>query len=271
MHIAILIASRGRPEMLKTVVRSLDWLKSGNNHITYAIYHDERDPATAVAVDSLKPDVNIHAILGERPTSLGAPMNVLAASLPDADCFCVLADDVLPLSQHWDVGVQLLMMDYPVVAWHDINDPNHPTYPIIGRKWYEAAGSIYPELFPFWFNDTWLFQVYIMAKGCDIICPRELMLGGNRGKTMGLRDFEVWADLFRVTRKEREDEAKAIADKMGLEFSVTEAMTKAFDKYDTFLQKRKGLFEALLADGATPPAPGYEAMLERAKARIAAQ
>lgn len=264
--ISVLIPSRGRPDMLKMAVMALDHLESGNNKVTYCIAVDSDDQPTLKAAESLANNGNVTILVGDRPDGIGKLYNTMARNNP-ADAYLPFADDIIPLSQDWDVKIAQGVQQYPVFAWHDHFNGKFPSYPIISKAWYEAAAGVYCEYFPFWFNDTYLNEVVAMVTGNPIPIATDLPVGGRRGKTMRMRDLSVWIDLLRVTRAERMVEAEMIRTKLGLPAPPVGRMALSFEQTDIYLASNIERFEHLFAENE-PVTPEYLAALEIAKERI---
>lgn len=267
ISISVLIPSRGRPEMLKMTVNALDHLASEGNKITYCIAADVDDVATHLAANDLARKAgNVNVITMDRPAGIGRMYNELARLNP-ADAYLPFADDVLPLVQDWDVKIAQGVAQYPLLAWHDHFNGQFPSYPIISKAWYEAAGTIFPEYFPFWYNDTWINEIVTMVTGQRIPIATDMPLGGRRGKTTRLRDLGVWADFFRETRTERQDIAATIREKLQLPAPSVSKMSLEFEKYDLFMAANIDRFTAQFGDSSAPT-PEYLDALEFAKARL---
>lgn len=267
INISVLLPSRGRPEMLKMAVMALDHLESGNNKVTYCIGVDSDDADTLVAAQSLVGNGNVTILVADRPSGIGKIYNEMAKNNP-ADAYLPFADDIIPLSQDWDANIANGVKQYPIFAWHDHFNGRFPSYPIISREWYDVAGGIYCEYFPFWFNDSYLNEVVAMVTGNPIPIATDLPLGGRRGKTMRMRDLAIWIDLFRITRTERMIEAEMIIRKIGLPSPPVGRMALSFDQTDIYLASNIERFEHLFAENE-PVTPEYLIALEIAKERIA--
>ena len=268
ISISVLIPTRGRPDMLKMAVMALDHLSSDLNKITYCIATDKDDVPGNLAAQSLAMNGNVNIIMDDRPSGIGKLYNDLAKANP-ADAYVLFADDVVPMVQDWDVLVAKGMEQFPVLAWYDSMQPSMATYPIISRAWYEAMGRIYPEDYPFWFNDTHLNELVTMVTGRKIPIAKDIPLGGKRGRTMRLRDLGFWCDYFRDMRIKRLDEATAIAAKLNIPAPPLGKMSVAFENNDLFLARNIERFEAMFGEDM-PPTPEYTVAMDKAKAEIAA-
>lgn len=263
MKISVLIPSCGR-DTLSTVIGSMHMLASKKNEIRYCIGLDEpiesfRTPQGSKVSFSISP----------RPNGLGAIYNRLAAESP-ADMYCLFADDIIPLTVGWDEVIAIVHKQAPhnIMAWFDTTQAMMPTYPIVPHSWYALNNNkIFTDYFPYWFDDTWLAEVYKMATGNDILIPKQLMFGGEKGNTNNMRELPFWWQFFSRTRKLRMDEAKALHDKAGCgnDFSMTcqEVIRAGLDRDNDF---RKRL-PAIEAAGGTLSEPRSEYLAAKSRAQ----
>ena len=219
MNIAILLPTRHRPRMALSVLSALDHLASGKNTIRYQVRVDEDDTQSRVMLDGIQSDIEgINVVCKPRPVTLGHATNEAAQGV-HADAYAMLGDDVFPLCQHWDEGIRILIgeHDIPAFCWTEVSNPNNHTYPVLSSKWVEAVGTITSGHFPFWFDDTWLAEVYELSFGQPMPIVADMRVGGKRGKTQGLRDLSFWFEFFDATRSERIEWSGRIAKAFGVE------------------------------------------------------
>lgn len=229
MKIAMICMTRENPMGLLTALHALKSLSSGEHEIIYNVRVDLDDRQALDALSWYRSIGNDVAMtLGARPITLGQAWN---ESVPEGewDALGIICDDVIPLMPHWDRAIHQLIVDrgFHGFAWMEANDPTNVTYPILSRRYYEAQGRIFPTWFPFWFADTWLSQVYELAKGEPFTLVKDMQLGGVRGHTAGMRDLGFWVDFWRATRPLRVQEAQIVRDKMGWpEIDIIPILTK---------------------------------------------
>lgn len=223
MKITIPICSRGRPSGLLSVLTSLDALATGQNDISYILITDTDDAETNFHINRWRADgmlpAQTHHVVEERNRTLNARVNEVIGAFP-ADVYCPLPDDGFPLTQHWDKFFSVLSQDLPAFAWQEMNDPGNATFIALTERWKRIA--VFPDYFPFWFADTWILEVHLLAfaKGLPIV--NQLSMGGKRGKTQGMRDLAFWFDFFARTRVERIAQAKSIARQFGFTLNMEE-------------------------------------------------
>lgn len=271
MKITVVLPSRNRPAWMLSVLTSLHGLSTGNHEITYAVLVDEDDEAT---VSDLKTWCDKGRLPGVVPMVGGgklinARFNDACRAYP-ADWYIQMCDDAFPLTQNWDELVYGAK-SMPAYCWQDINDPGNHTYPTMGSKWFDAVGRFYPEYFPFWFADTWIAEVFALAFGQAMPIVKQLQIGGKRGTTTGMRELEFWFRFFAVTRGERIEEAKKIAEAWERPLEVEKdrieqlAQMEATDLYQL---KRIALYEQTYGANKGPESEIYKAAEAKAKAWI---
>lgn len=229
MRITVIIPSRGRPAGLLSVLTALDALSTGSHEITYALIVDADDDDTLIHANQWQNSKmlprNTHVIVGERSAGLFKRINEVCGAF-SAEVYCQINDDVYPLTQHWDAMFQGLSEQLPAFAWQEKNDSANATYIAITERWRKAIGRMYPEYFPFWFVDTWLLEVHLLAFAKPIGVINQLQLGGKRGKTRNMRDLGFWFRMFVATRGERIEEAKTLAREFGFTLNMAERADK---------------------------------------------
>lgn len=275
MRITIPMPSRNRPAGLLSVLTALDALATGQNQITYVLIIDADDEATRQCVkqwfdmELLPP--NVHTVIGQRDKILNARMNEIVGTFP-ADIYCVLPDDGFPLTQGWDAMFAGLS-ELPAFAWQEKNDPGNATFIAISERWRQATGRMFPEYFPFWFADTWIMEVHLLAFAKPIGVVQQLQMGGKRGQTQGMRDLPFWFDFFAKTRTERIKEAVAVAKEFGFTLDVErdrQDQLKALLEADEYQKQRAPVYAQARGDGADPETDLYREAKARAEAWLEA-
>ena len=224
MRITIPIPSKGRPAGLLASLHTLDALASGKHEITYAVLIDADDEITRnVCNDWQRLEMlpqNTHIIIGDCDKTVNTRVNEVMGAFA-ADVYCQMSDDAFSLSFHWDdIFAGLINQGLPCFAWQEKADPGNATYIAISEKWRDTTGHMYVDHFPFWFADTWLLEVHLLAFGKGIAIVNQLMVGGKRGKTQGMRDLLFWFTFFDKTLPLRIAEAEALAKAYGMTLNV---------------------------------------------------
>lgn len=225
MKISVVIPTRGRPEQLWQAVTSLVEAARDPARIDVLIGVDDDDAATvrafAVGYEFTDWSTTIcgaptRFIAAPRPDTLGAVTNNLAAKAT-GDIIMAFPDD-FKISQGWDealIHASNWAGDSPAAFYP--NDPTHPDFPSIfavNRAWLETVGFLCAPWFPYWFADTWIYEVGFLSRR---LIQFHATVGdfASRGETIGLRDIAFWAQFFEAMRPFRERQAMEIAKRSG--------------------------------------------------------
>lgn len=216
MKLNILIPSRGRPFQLAAALYSLFLNASEEHDIQFCVACDEDDKETVNALRALRPKMPLFVRCGPRPESLGSVANDLAAHWP-ADAYVIFADDLICSTYGWDAKVASAIEKTPhgVFWWRAARGV--PTFvPIVTEKWRSAAGCIFTEHFPFWYDDLWLYELWIMTSG-DVPIELDIDVVDKPRSTLGMRELRFWHDFYTFMRAERVASSRRIAEKLGLQ------------------------------------------------------
>lgn len=267
MRITLHMASRGRPLRLIAALMSLRDNESGKHEVRYAVACDTDDPATIGTCQSLQAKLPLGYRVGHRPVSMDSLHNQLALDVP-ADVYVCFIDDALCLTKDWDDKIAETYEANPKGLWFWKSKGDDLTLiPIMSEAYRAAAGRIFPEHFPYWWGDTWLSEVWVLAtEGPLMFAPVELI--DCPIKTHGMRDLRFWHDFYRWLQPERIAEAKKIAEKLGLKpMTVTDHLSRftncpSRDFVARIEQIEQGQGET------TPPHAGYLEAKRRAEAML---
>jgi hypothetical protein len=172
------------------MVRSMHRIASGKHEITYAVGCDSDDPKTIGMAWALRVEgYPVRANCAVRPGSLGSVHNATAAAFP-ADVYCALCDDVEILTPEWDDKIFQAWSKRPDAVWW-WRCASGMTCAIVSEKWRAAAGRIFTDYFPFWWDDMWLLQVWNYAAGQPIL-KVDAWLKDCGPQTQRMRDSRFW-------------------------------------------------------------------------------
>lgn len=251
MRINVVLASRGRPNALIAVIVSMWKLRSGVNDLFFVVGLDADDTRSINAVADLDLDgVPVLPSIGQRST-LGAIQNrCLTAS--DADAYVITTDRAFIITPGWDEQLRLDMAAHPGrVLWLTSADPD-PTHPVIPACVMDRMGGKWSqEMFPFWWDDTWLAEIEFLTHGNIIKVP--VHFAGERGKTTRLRDVAFWHSVFERTRPMRVRAALEAAD---IAEGTLIDRVAIIERMSAGIGERAEELEAQFGD-TTPPAPEY--------------
>ena len=226
MKLTVIIPSRGRHFRLWLAVGTLRELESGKHEVTYAVGCDEDDQDTINVCDVMKLDGRFAYGIFRRMGSLGAMDNKLAELVP-GDAYVILADDLALTAKGWDDKIAEAYATRPdgVYWWKCKTDPPSLA-PVISHAWFKAAGYLFTDYFPFWWDDLWLMKVWILAAEAPPIYI-DAYLKDTPVHTHRMRDLRFWTDFYQSREPERISEAKRIAAALGWPLTVTGELAKA--------------------------------------------
>lgn len=219
-EIAILMATRGRPEMLSEEIMTLKENTARKDKTALWIYVDDDDQITRQAIDGKKipdPGFPVHWHIGPRPPALGQAHQALwNDSGRVSEIYMITCDDARFDTPGWDEVVRKRFAEFPdgvLLAFAD--DPNcsdQATYPFIGWGFLKTLGyeKVFPGIFPFWWDDRWIEHIGIMAGRSAKIRIVINPIGGDKGKTQRMRCVPFWTRFFQLLLVER----KACAEQL---------------------------------------------------------
>lgn len=214
MRLSVLIPSRGRPRELSLAIAALERRASRAHDVRYVIGCDADDDQTiAMSLDLWKCGLPIVHHIAPRQPSLGGLVNRLALKAP-ADVYCSLGDDVRVLTTGWDARIAAAWEADPRGVWWWCTS-NDSTYAIVSEAWRAAAGRIFTDHFPYWYDDMWLVELqrYVTGRKGDRL---DIWLEDRARGTHRMRDLAFWDEFFWSRRAARKVEARMIAQRLGL-------------------------------------------------------
>lgn len=269
--LAILFLTRGRPGGLVAAVQGFHALASGDIPVSYVICCDD-DDTTLEASLPLLADLPVIVSRNPRPDALGEAWNkgALAAIAAGFEWTHALltGDDTVPLALHWD-RVMASEAHRPAFAWQELNDPLNVTYPVISRAWFRAVDhQPAPAWFPYWFNDTWLNEVHMLAFGAPMPVLPALPMGGRRGTTREMREPGFWFGVFAATRAERVLQAEQLAWAHGQEHAAIAESHPFFAAWDAEQRSRVPFYIQAFGADQVPPTPRYQRLRAAAQEEL---
>lgn len=241
-------------------------LESRKHDVVYGIGVDTDDPASVQIASILQHQYRVSVSVFERCKSLGQYHNDIARLQP-GDVHTTLGDDVICSSVGWDDAIARVVENDPNgIWWWSCSGNRQVIYPIVSRGWLDAAGKIFTDFFPFWYDDVWLREVAIVARNGEEV-PR---IGGAKlidcpTRTTRMRDVLFWDDFYQATRPARVAEGQHIARKLGMDITKERAweIASVFAANEEF---RARAHEVEAAQGEqTGPTPEYIAAKKRAE------
>jgi len=221
-EISILMATRGRAEMLAEEIESLKQNTVNKAKVKLWIYVDDDDQVMLDAIAAKKfpdPGFPIHWHVGPRPGALGLCHQALwNASGRVSEIYTISVDDVRFDTHGWDEVVRGAFTDCrDGVLLAFAHDPNAPqaTFPYIGWGFLLTLGyeKIFPGIFIYWFDDKWIEQIAVMAGRC-VKVPVTMNPIGDKGLTQRMRNVPFWTRFCQLTVIERKDSSQKLIDAM---------------------------------------------------------
>jgi hypothetical protein len=213
-EISMLLATRGRPELLAESLETLKAHTARKDRTVLWAYVDEDDEVTRRAIEAGKmpdPGLTIHWHIGPRTPGLGETHQAMwNASGRASEVYMISSDKANFETPGWDDVIRSKFAEYPdgaLLAYaHDPNTADQATYPILGWGWLNAVGYFFPGYFPFWFDDKWVDEIGRMA---DRYVKLPLVIGPlhGRGRTQRMRGMPFWVRFFQLTLCERKEAA----------------------------------------------------------------
>lgn len=263
MRIAVLILARGRPAGLVAAVKAAHATASGDLPVEFVICGDDDDDTIGQAVACL--DVPVTLSINPRPDALGRAWNLGAAKAGPWDLALFTGDDTVPVTMHWDRRMaQIAANGNAAWAWTEANDPGNCTYWVTTRRWHDAVGRACPELFPYWFNDTWVAETHLFAFAEPIMVDPGCVMGGRRGTTREMREVARWFRVFAASRPQRIAEAARIARAFGREPPDPAPMLRWCAEWDAAQMASVPRYNAAFGADRVPPTPRYLRLREAA-------
>jgi hypothetical protein len=253
-EISLIMATRGRPEMLAEVFASLKANTAQKDKTSLWIYMDEDDSVTRRAIDSgLLNDagIRVHWHFGPQTSGLCETQHTLwHNSGHTSEIYMIICDDVCFGTPGWDDIIRESSQKHPdgifLAGPFDPATSDTCTYPIFGWRWLETLQQIFPGHFPYWYDDRWVHQIGEMA-GCYSQLPIVMPPIRGKGRTRRMRDLPFWARFFQLALDERKASAKKLIDAMNLDPEKKEAALKKLEQRAAGLEKQQDKFSDLYA------------------------
>ena len=275
MRIAVIIATRGRPQRAGGVIECARNLLSGRHEVEFIVALDGDDWRSIdyfgrFGFEGATPYIQ------PRPIGVGDCWNRAARAYP-ADVYLAWCDDAWIVTPGWDafmvnallkgIDGNLSSVNLGIVSWYDAQQPAIASMFGMTAAWVEANGFIYDARFPFWFGDSALVETAIFATGQGMPGTSSLQFASMPGNVNPrMRDMDLWWTLFAATRHERVETGRRIARDAGL--PVVDDYTMAALIMQCEKRDAEGLRNApaVLASITKPRAPDAEYLAAKAAA-----
>jgi hypothetical protein len=212
-RIALCVASRGNPQFLFESLRmSLSTCALSSTIAVVGLDDDDPELANAqLVIDALGIE-RIVVSVAPRTDSIGAVYNRCASAV-GADLYVNAADDVSISTNGWDILLSQAAAAFPddigMIGFGDMPfDSMLPALAATTRGLVDRMGYFLQDYTPFWWLDTWLYEIATMIGRSHYVPVDVQFLGPLR--TRGLRDFTYWARFFDDMRAHRRSIAETI-------------------------------------------------------------
>lgn len=264
MKLNVLLPSRGRPQKLIQAVQMMHAKASNLHELGFVIGCDADDPDTIAATYTLALKIpRVAPFVTPRMPSLGGMANAMALRFP-ADAYASLADDLLIETLGWDHIIWNCWQQKPdgVWWWHTVSQA---ACPVVSEKWRAAAGGLYTDYFPFWWDDCWLMQLWMMASGEETLRGLPATLQDQANMTHRMRDLPFWTEFYASQKEARWQKAEEIAER--LHWPKPKRREVMGDVKPDFFGRIAGIEER--QGDRSPPTPEYLLAKQRAASIMA--
>jgi hypothetical protein len=207
--------------------------------------------------------------VGARAPCRGTTENRVLAAARDCDVVTLLTDRTVVITPGWDDVLARGAVEQPKrPLWWSCPTDNVCAIPIMPRALMDAMDWRWsPELFPFWFDDTWNQQIDLLIHGLPSL-KIKASFSGQRGKTTRGRDFGFWIEFFHRTLPIRVAQAQEIAAKLGFEFRAREDVLRYFNSWYEQMKAGAPSLQETFGD-PRDPGPEYAVAKQNAERMMA--
>jgi hypothetical protein len=233
--------------------------------VRYCVACDDDDEPTKEFLRDARMEMGISVRVGPRPDNLGSVANDLALHWP-ADVYQVFGDDLLCITYGWDKNLAEAVRKTPHgVFWMKSARTDESLVPAVTEKWRAAAGGIFTEHFPFWYDDLWLIELWVMATDADPIYLENTVVDKPTA-THRMRDLAFWSRFFIHMRQARVEHGREIARNLGLHTPVIgQEFANRMNKYGPLSAEFAAKVELGNKAETTPPSGAYLRIKARAE------
>jgi hypothetical protein len=254
-EITIIMATRGRPEMLAQVFASLKASTAQKDKVSIWLYVDVDDAVTRAAIDAGKlsdAGIKINWHFGGQTAGLCETQHTLwHNSGRTSEIYMITCDDACFSTPGWDDVLRETSKKFPdgifLASPHDPMTADTCTYPVFGWRWLETLQSLFCGHFPFWYDDRWVHQIGEMAGRYAWLPIVVQPVSGIKGKTRRMRDLPFWARFFQLALDERKASAKKLIDAMNLDPEKKATALKHLAQRAAELEQQQDKFSDLYA------------------------
>lgn len=207
MTLTIILATRNRTGLLqKTLTRTLANISRPDTRLLVMVDDDD-----ANTVNETLPQ-GVERVIVPRPDSVGEKFNIGVRKAP-ADVYMAMVDYVAYVTPGFDQKILDAASVFPDgigVVYNHLANLSFPWLNAVTHGYVEMTGSMYPEIFPYWFVDHWLDDI---ARTIDRIAFADVQAKMDfKPPTQVHREPMFWATLYDATTQDRREIAHKIID-----------------------------------------------------------
>lgn len=167
MKFSLLLPTRGRPQKLNRLLKSIEETMSHEHEIEVQTWIDSDDKSTIGYIDHI-PEFPFRVVRNVKERNahvLGGKWNWLYRNA-DAEVYMICGDDLVFRARGWDTRIADTISKYPdrivMVFGGDLGHIG--THPFLTKNVCETLGYITWEESPSWYHETWLIDIFERLK-----------------------------------------------------------------------------------------------------------
>jgi hypothetical protein len=187
------------------------------------------------------------------------------------DYAVIMGERCICTSFKWDKPiVETMVTDTRVRWWSGMSEGSYEC-PVFSRRWIDACnklfGGVFPDLFPFWFIDTWTRDVDILVSCDNPVHIASSFANPRREPSIGARDIPFWSRFFAELHSEREEWAMRLRNEFELDPppELSESISQSLEADAFERMKLSETWEARFGDKSEPDARYIAAKIKAEK------
>lgn len=277
MKFRVVVNTHKKPHYAISCLTMAQSMESGLHEVGYTLAYDAEDILTDMEVTrtgSLLWNMVDRVDCQPKPQNINDIFNRNVPGKDDADFYVVFTDDGFCAAPAWDEFIAQRVPEYkglPVVmGWNDQANPGQLTLPIVSRQWVEVSNRpLLDTVYPYWFSDTAINELYGFATGNYVPCFEYLLLVSKPGNPNPIiRDVDLWWDFYAFNRQERLEAGRSISRKLGIrvdEDRIQQMLSQHAERDALGRAATHEIFNTLEREPRKPPTDHYLKAVEYAK------
>ena len=243
MNLAIILATRGRPELLlETLHKTLVNITHPETIIMVSV--DDDDQLTIDALDTSEFDPQrVLVSVKPRPDALGDKFNRVMVECP-ADVYLPMVDYCSHITRGFDDLILDATRVYPdgiCVVYGPMANLSFPCCQAVTHKLAQMVGYVHPPYYPMWFGDHDLHDIATMIGRIAYV---DLMMerSGKWPGTQNRRDMAFWTTFFERSTGRRQATARCVIQSK--EFQAPPWLKEALVQQFPLIEQRSRIINA---------------------------